>query len=414
MVEDFLEARGSRHFIAAPGTTPDASLVGNLMERGWGFGPHSARFEHMCAFEVVLADGTVIDTGNARFPGSRSADLFRWGVGPWVDGLFTQSNLGVVTRMTMFLALLPDQWASFVYKVDSEAQLPALLDVLRELRMKQILRTNFKLQNFYRVLQAAERWPEGVTGPELPAALVAEKKAQYGMGDWNGFGALYCYSDAQYRAEREIVDTALRPYVDTLLWLDRDVLERRDELRDSVRAETGFDLDKALDHYFINTRLVGIDKGHGLKGAYFHKSGYSDHPDLDVDRVGVLWVDPIVPFRGTDIRNVIDIAEEVMHRHGFEKNLGFNVVTERSMFTTCLLLWDRDVTGDDERGMACAVELVDRFMAAGYTLGRLAHPFVATVMNQGSPESRRFLRTLKEALDPQGIIAPGRYEAETL
>lgn len=413
MVEDFLEARGSRHFIAAPGTTPDASLIGNMMERGWGFGPHSARFEYMCALEVVLADGTVVDTGHARFPGSRSAEVFRWGLGPWVDGLFTQSNLGVVTRMTMYLALLPDQWASFVYKIDGEDRLPRLLDVLRDLRMKQIVRTNFKLQNFYRVLQTAERWPADVIGPELPEAMVDELKARYGMGDWNGFGALYCYSDAQYRAERDIVDAALRPHVDALLWLDRDVLEQRDSLRDEVRSETGFDLDKALDHYFINTRLVGVDKGHGLKGAYFHKPGYSDRPDLDVDRVGVLWVDPIVPFRGTDIRNVIDIAEEVMHRHGFEKNLGFNVVTERSMFTTCLLLWDRDVPGDDERGLACAAELVERFMAAGYTLGRLANPFVESVMGQGTPESRRLLRLLKEALDPQGIIAPGRYEASS-
>jgi len=410
MLEDFLEAHRSRHFMAAPGTTPDASVIGNIMERGWGFGPYSDRFDFACGMEVVLADGDVVELGNARFGGSKSADTFKWGVGPWFDGLFTQSNLGVVTRMTIFLAPLPEQWGSFVYRIDGEGRLPVLLDALRELRMRQILRTNFKLQSFHRVLMQQQRWPVDVVGGDLPLAMEQELKAAHGIGDWNGFGALYSWSDAHYRAERDIVDAMLRPHVDALLWLDADVQRDRAALQEQVKAETGFELDKALDHYYLNTRLIGIDKGHGLKGAYYRKQAFSQAPDLDVDRVGVLWVDPIVPFRGTDIRGAIDIAAEVMRRHGFEKNIGFNAVTERAIFTTCLLLWDRDVPGDDERGMACARELVARYMDAGYTLGRLGNPFMQEVLDRAQPASNRLHRLIKDALDPDRILSPGRYE----
>jgi len=60
-----LHERGNRWFVSVPGTSADASVVGNLLERGWGFGPYSDRFAHSAGMEVVLADGTVIRTGRA-------------------------------------------------------------------------------------------------------------------------------------------------------------------------------------------------------------------------------------------------------------------------------------------------------------------------------------------------------------
>jgi len=102
-VADYLYERGSNLFATATGGPPDASLVGNAVERGEGPGPYGDRFRNSCAMEVVLASGEVITTGFARFPGARSAFTTHDGVGPVLDGLFTQSNLGIVTRMTFWL-----------------------------------------------------------------------------------------------------------------------------------------------------------------------------------------------------------------------------------------------------------------------------------------------------------------------
>ncbi len=53
--------------------------------------------------EVVLASGEVVRTGMGALPNSKSWQHNRWGYGPWVDGLFRQGNMGVVTKMGFHL-----------------------------------------------------------------------------------------------------------------------------------------------------------------------------------------------------------------------------------------------------------------------------------------------------------------------
>ena len=49
-------------------------------------------------------------------------------------------------------------------------------------------------------------------------------------------------------------------------------------------------------------------------------------------------------------------------------------------------------------------------MDAGYTLGRVANPVMQEVMDRGQPEANKLLATIKDAVDPNGILSPGRYE----
>src|SRR3954469_2614920 len=98
---EFLAERGSRLWMDSTGASPECSLIGNTMERGFGHTPYGDHFAQSCGLEVVLPQGEVIETGFARFHPSKAGALHRWGVGPALDGLFSQSNLGIVTRMTI-------------------------------------------------------------------------------------------------------------------------------------------------------------------------------------------------------------------------------------------------------------------------------------------------------------------------
>lgn len=413
-LEAFLDAHQSRRFMSSPGTTPHASVIGNAVERGWGFGPYSDRFDFMCGMQVVLPEGEILETGLERFPGTKGAKVFRWGVGPWFDGMFTQSNLGIVTRMTIFLAPKPSHFVSFLYRFDDPSSLAPLMDNLRELKMRGVLRTNFKVQNFYRKFMDCGPYPWGPAQGEwsLSPEMERAQKLEKGIGTWNGAGALYCWSKAHAAAERELVEAAIGPYADHVLFLDDDTLERKDELRESVKARTGYDLDACLHRYFVNTRFRGINKGLGLAGPYWRKRGpMPAAPDPDSDRVGLIWIDPIVPFRGEDVRRATDLAAAIQQRHGFEPNLGLNCVTERAIFMTAALIYDRDVEGDDERALACANDMTDRMMATGYTLGRLT-TFNMHVLENAQPASLRLQARIKQLLDPNSILAPGRYDSQ--
>jgi len=64
-------------------------------------------------------------------------------------------------------------------------------------------------------------------------------------------------------------------------------------------------------------------------------------------------------------------------------------------------------SGEDERARACYDNLLQALAEAGYYSYRLGIQGMRQL--QGSDSYNRILQTLKMALDPNGVLAPGRY-----
>src|SRR6185436_15391367 len=79
------------------------SVLGNALERGVGYTPYGDHFMMQCGMEVVLPGGDVVRTGMGAMPGNNTWQLFKYGYGPYLDGMFSQSNFGVVTKMGAWL-----------------------------------------------------------------------------------------------------------------------------------------------------------------------------------------------------------------------------------------------------------------------------------------------------------------------
>ena len=137
------------------------------MERGFGHTPYGDHFSHVCGMEVVLPDGEAMETGFARFAGARSGPLHRWGVGPYLDGLFTQSNLGVVTRMSIWLMPAPAYFQAYFFTCDSEDGLGPIVEALRPLRLNGTLRSTVHIANDYKVLEGLRQYPWEEAGAAL-------------------------------------------------------------------------------------------------------------------------------------------------------------------------------------------------------------------------------------------------------
>ncbi len=72
-----------------------------------------------CGLEVILPNGELVRTGMGALPdpsrggldkrpdlqpGNRAWQLFNYGFGPYNDGIFTQSSLGIVTKMGIWVS----------------------------------------------------------------------------------------------------------------------------------------------------------------------------------------------------------------------------------------------------------------------------------------------------------------------
>ncbi|MEZ4815971.1 MAG: FAD-dependent oxidoreductase [Bdellovibrionota bacterium] len=64
----FLEEFESPYRIDVTGSGEETSVLGNALERGLGY--QALRHEHLLSLKVLLIDGTVLETGYARFPHS--------------------------------------------------------------------------------------------------------------------------------------------------------------------------------------------------------------------------------------------------------------------------------------------------------------------------------------------------------
>ena len=99
------------------------------------------------------------------------------------------------------------------------------------------------------------------------------------------------------------------------------------------------------------------------------------------------------------------------HRHAACARLRAHVVAlarERSRADLRRVdCYDRDVPGEDERAMQCYRELLDRLTASGYHSYRLGIQSSAEMADKDAYTA--LLSTIKHAIDPKGILAPGRY-----
>ena len=108
------------------------SLVGNALDHGGGYTQTVFRnhFDAHCGMEVVLANGDLLRTGMGALPNSKTWQQYKFGVGPLIDGLFSQSNFGVVTKMGFWLMPEPDAYLTGTVSVPKHQDLVPLVDIL--------------------------------------------------------------------------------------------------------------------------------------------------------------------------------------------------------------------------------------------------------------------------------------------
>jgi len=413
---EYLAGRQSQLYAAVIGGPPDASLIGNALERGDGLGPVGERSEQCCALEAVSGRGELIRTGLAPYDCEAVTPLWSASVGPSMHGLLLQSSFAIVTRMTIWLARRPSHFQGVCLTVPSHDALPRVLEKLRSLQHDGILKPNScALWNAYKLMASLMQYPWGANGQ--PYASAAELLAHLPRGlagaPWMGMAALYSASEAHARVERRLLRKALGADVSRLIVFHRRSVSLLRPLRGLITKVAGLDPELLIRLLYSSSPFLGNPTEFSTASAYWRKRTArpaSVHPDRD--GCGLHWVCTAVPFEGAHVRKHADILERTALEHGLEPNISYLNASPRLLKCFAVIAYDRAAAGEEEAARACHDAMLQRLMAAGYPPLRLGVQSMRLGMPQ-DPEHMALIRQLKSVFDPNDVIAPGHYDYGT-
>jgi 4-cresol dehydrogenase (hydroxylating) len=127
---------------------------------------------------------------------------------------------------------------------------------------------------------------------------------------------------------------------------------------------------------------------------------------------GHIGFSPIVPMTGSQVRFVYDRMKAGIEAAGVNFLGGLLVINERSTVLVTGVPFNTTDQEQAERAFTAIRGLVEELGSEGYGEYRAHLDFMDLAQEQysfGDHAYRRFAETLKDAVDPKGIIMPGRH-----
>ncbi len=397
----------------ASGAGLEASLVGNTLDRGFGHTRYADHFATACGLEVVLASGEVMRTGHWHYEHAKTAQVYRYGTGPFLDGLFAQSNLGIVTRMGLWLMPKPESFTTFYLRMPDDEHLEQAIDRIRPLRLDGTINAALHIANDMRIISARGRYPWDQTDNIMPMPADLREKIRHdnGIGQWNVAGAL-SGSAGGVRAAGRALKRALGPMSRYLTF----VPERRLIAAERVTAKLQpLGIATRLYELAINIRpnfnlAKGVPSNEPLFGSRWRlrEEPTTDSPDPLDANVGLMWLSPVLPMTGRDARAVMSIAAPILAEHSFDPLVTFTMINDRAMIAILNVVFDKRVPEDCDNAAAGYEEVSKALFDAGYPPYRTG-PSGMKLLHSADDSFWDVATSIKRALDPNDIIARGRY-----
>ncbi|MEM8567438.1 MAG: FAD-binding oxidoreductase [Bacteroidota bacterium] len=400
-LEQFLEDQGGHMMMDGIGSTPHASIVGNTVERGHGMGLYADRLDKVCALEVVLPNGSIINTGFGRYGKNKLAKLSKWGLGPSLDGIFTQSSFGIVTSLTMWLKPRPRHFQSILIHASSDEKMSSMVDKFRQMRLEG-LNVSIRIFNDYRLVAFSSQYHEVKKGSQgyLTQEEIDKIKPE-GTGKWIGIGGLYSYSKLHARAEREFILNSLEKYDLTIDFIDKEEADLRIKQDPSKKEE--------MDFFYYKSSLAGYTTDKAIHMCYWRvPKSISDKKDIHKDECGLFWYCPSIPCTGEDAVIAANRIREICYKYSLEPNVGFLFISERALDITGAICFDKSQSEESKRAAKCHDEILESLCELGYPPYRLGIQSM-NFFKKTETDSIHLLTKIKTAIDPNNVLSSKRY-----
>ena len=374
--------------------TPDpgwGSPIGNACDHGIS-SVAGDNFGMVKGVEAVLPNGELLRTGSGAVPTSKMWANYRYGFGPYLDGIFSQSSFGIVTKMVFWLVRIPEIQQGFTVTSYEHAAMEPLLATIQRMRYDNLIHVS------------------GFGSPIRESMSVNDGRQPYGVP---GVQVLHRRRDGGTQQQWEALAAAARIPVVRVTGGARGPRTLVRATIDYAREQFG----RIASAAFQEGRIIDFAKENPFRpaiqfggfGVEMRTMKHTSHGHYYFSPMFKPEVDDIFALNDT-IRNVmLDSGDlEMLDNYGWSAGWSF-AYPKAGMILMELLVAD-DVTVNRRRRDLYR-RLTDACGAKGWAEYRAPVAFQDHVMDQYSFNDhilRRFNEMIKDGIDPNGILSPGR------
>lgn len=380
MLHDELVRLGDKFMISATSGPPHGGIIGNALDKGAGYGPLFDHFAALCGLELVLGTGEILRTGDGSLDSETIPNwhVSKYSFGPVLDGLFAQSNYGIVTRAAVWLLPRPPVIKSFHFVFPEDGDIGSIVELIRPLKMSNFVPTLFRVANDLYALAPDHRSPEYQPGKGAISSQGRRAiRVQQGLGAWQVSAAFYGASEA-----------LVAPMIDR------------------VKAHFGKS---------GNARYVSHEEAQSIPALQVALDSMAGRPSSA--ELGMLtwrpgggntWFLPGMPMTAKRAASLDAAGRDIYERFGMDY-IVMHVASARFARGLHVLVWNKNDADENRRADECYRALMKEFAASGVGVGRAPIDYHAEHMNLLMPSFKSTCDAIKAGLDPNGVIAPGKY-----
>jgi 4-cresol dehydrogenase (hydroxylating) len=424
-LSEFLISQGDEFMVPVTGAGPSCSIIGNAIERGYGITPNTDHFGAVTAIEGYWANGLKYTSAINELDQSQVKTVdktYKWGLGPYLDGLFTQSNFGVVTKMTIRLAKKPKRFVSFIIQVPKDSVMEdAIYLIQKVLSDYQGIVGSINLMDKRRLLSMLADNPSPGEHRVMSDDLVTSLSDSLEIHSWTIMGSIYGTMGVAKIVKKEIKQifnqlNCHQIYSDSLIftmaniaikWVPKFLFKHISQLSIAKKQLASFERGKEI--------MLGRPNKMALKLAYWRHKDAKVIKQADFspakDGCGLLWYAPLITMNPAIMRAYVEFIRKTCPKYNIEPLITFTNLTYDCVDSTIPIIFDLSNPQAVEDAHNCLKDLVLNGLKLGFVPYRLNVDQQQWLLDANSP----FWQTtnkIKSAIDPNRILSIGRYNPQ--
>ncbi len=406
-LSDFLTYMQSDFFLDTTGSSADTSIIGNTLEKGIAY--NTLRPDCIVNMEVLLANGETIKTGYQNWEKSKVKGLYKYAPGAQLEGLFLQSNFGIVTSMTFQLRPRNEcnEFLSFEF---NESNLEAVIEAIRHLKTKLPWDSVIHIANKERVHLAfnlnKSNPSNGVDRLFLKALPHITVKCE-----WIATGSV-SGTKVVVKAIKKEIEKSLKHY-GRIKWLNDRKMNFLLKLSSWLKAESMKSFVK-IAHSLVHLN-IGAPTNQSIQCYLKEDHTRAKHPSsqaneaarVDQEGFGFMYCLSMAPLTNRDGNLMLAKIRNICQKYQFKEEVTLNALNKTTLESVVSISYDKSNPAMVKKAKACIRELHQQLIEIGYPPYRMNIEMMDLI--QYKKETYSLLKKLKSNFDPNNILSLGRY-----